>query len=260
MKRNFVRAFVLHDLSKHETTILLVKYVVVNCSATDEVMVYGSNKEKNSNDAFLAYPVDTLGSEYYAVTHSPSEQPCEMMVIGVEDGTTVNITYPNNANVGVTYGKVTYGAGDTQTLTLNRFDTYQAQSVGDLSGAHVVSDKPVVMFSGNQLTNVNPLDPNGAGGTRDHMVDQLMPVKTWGKEFGYVATGGRTVGDDIKILVSEDATTIKVSCSSGLSHTFTKDAGEFAEYHSPSSIVCSVSADKPIMLTVITLSGLSGSL
>ena len=50
--------------------------------ATDEVVVYGTNIENYSNDAFLAFPTDVLGTEYYAVCHYPTYTPNEFMVIG----------------------------------------------------------------------------------------------------------------------------------------------------------------------------------
>jgi len=51
-------------------------------SASDEVVVYGTNLEVYSNDAFLGFPVDVLGMEYYTVSHHPTTKECEFMVIG----------------------------------------------------------------------------------------------------------------------------------------------------------------------------------
>lgn len=52
-------------------------------SATDEVVVYGTNLEVYSNDAFLGFPTDVLGMEYYTVSHHPTTKECEFMLIGM---------------------------------------------------------------------------------------------------------------------------------------------------------------------------------
>lgn len=55
---------------------------IVVITADDEVVVYGCNIEAYSNDAFLAFPTDVLGKEYYTVSHHPTTRPCEFMIIG----------------------------------------------------------------------------------------------------------------------------------------------------------------------------------
>jgi hypothetical protein len=75
-------------------------------SADDEVVIYGVNKEQYSNDAFLGLPTDVLGMEYYAVTWYPPSQQCELMVVGVVDGTTVLFTFPSSMpSNAVTYNR-----------------------------------------------------------------------------------------------------------------------------------------------------------
>ena len=62
--------------------------------ASREVSVYSVNKEQKSTDAYISLPVDVLGREYYAMTYVDE---AEVMVVGTEDDTTVNITWPSHA-------------------------------------------------------------------------------------------------------------------------------------------------------------------
>ncbi|KAL4221521.1 hypothetical protein ACF0H5_019778 [Mactra antiquata] len=228
----------------------------VYITASDEVVVYGVNVEPYSNDAFLAFPLDVIGNDYYAVSHYPSEQPCEFMILGAYDRTDITIKYGPHSGISVSYGGTTYGPGSTQTITLNRFDTYQAQTYGDLTATHITGTKNFILLTGNQLTNINPHSRDGSGGTRDTLVDQMMPVKTWGKEFGFVATPDRSTGDEIKFVGSEDGTSIRLECADGTGVSLTVDEGTYTQYITDSGTVCHVLADKPIMVILFVVSQL----
>ena len=78
----------------------------MHVTATGEISVYSVNKELKSTDAYISLPVDVLGTEYYAITYIAE---AELLVVGTQDNTTVNIMWPTGAgptNVeldGVTY-------------------------------------------------------------------------------------------------------------------------------------------------------------
>ena len=209
-------------------------------TADDEVVMYGVNKERYSNDAYLALPTDVLGQEYYLVTWYPPSRQTEMMMVGINDTTTVQIQLPSaiGGNT-ITYNGATYGAGDTITDTLDRFDTLQLVSSGDLTGAYVTSDKPIGVLSGNQKTKI------GSGGSSDHLCEFLIPVSQWGKNFITVPIPLRTVGDYFKFIASEDMTTVNIT--GGYTETFTiSTRGEFVERMIDSTAHCKVTADKAI--------------
>ena len=107
----------------------------ISVTADAEIACYGANKETLSNDGFLGLPVDVLGTDYYAVVHSPPSEKSEIGIAATEDGTTVTLTLPtNNGIVDVTFQGKTYHAGDIIIVTLNMFQTLQLQSTGDLTG------------------------------------------------------------------------------------------------------------------------------
>ncbi|CAG2227544.1 Hemicentin-1 [Mytilus edulis] len=217
-------------------------------SASDEVVIYGVNKERFSNDAFLGVPTDVLGTEYYAVTWYPASQQCELAVAGVIDNTVVSFTFPASMSSSVTYDGVSYSGGSTLTVTIHQFDSIQLiNSNADLTGTYIHSDKKIAAFSGNKKTII------GTGTSSDHLVEQLTPVGTWGKNFITVPIPLRTTGDYFKYIASEAGTTVTIS--GGFTETLTlANAGDFEERLVPSTAYCYVSADKAIKVVQFCLS------
>lgn len=114
---------------------------------------------------------------------------------GVYDNTKVNFTFPNNnANISVFFGGQRYENGDTLAVTLNRFQAFQVQCEGDLTGTRVTSSRPVGVTSGNKRTRV------GKGSSSDHLVEMIPPVNTWGRRFVTVPLKERQTGDYFRIL------------------------------------------------------------
>ena len=64
------------------------------CRSGVDIVVYGVNKEKFSNDAFLVYPESSLGTDHYVCTWSPSTLPTEFAVVSTSDGTVVSCLKP----------------------------------------------------------------------------------------------------------------------------------------------------------------------
>lgn len=108
-------------------------------TADAEVACYGANKETLSNDVFLGLPVDALGTDYYAVVHSPPLAKTEIGLASTADATDVTITLPSgNGAVDVTFQGQTYHQGDVIHATLQKYETLQIQSTGDLTGRLIV--------------------------------------------------------------------------------------------------------------------------
>lgn len=166
-------------------------------TSDEEVVVYGVNKEAFSTDGFLALPVDVLGTEYYAATWVTSGVAM-IGLAGVENDTTV--TFSLRPGLSVYVDGTPYQ--DSLTINLDRYSTYSLQSLSDLTGTHIVSDKPIAAFSGNNRTSIGP------GTSEDTLVEQLMPVNTWGKVFALVPTPRIEHGDYVVIVASENDTQV----------------------------------------------------
>ena len=209
------------------------------------VSVYQLNKRSFSADAAVIIPTKALDTEYIVLAHIEPEderatptRDSEFLVVATEDGTVIDITPSGNTND----GRI---AGETFQITLDAGQTYQVQSEDDdLTGSRVVSVggaaggcQKIAVFGGNQWTNVG-----GCGDARDHLIEQMFPVSTWGEKFLYVPYATRFGGDYVKIVASEDETRISISGEDIIE----LDA---AEYHVIKALdgVREVVSDKPIM-------------
>jgi hypothetical protein len=84
---------------------------------------------------------------------------------------------------------------------------FKVVSNSSFTGTRLVSNHPVNVFSGAKKVAVKD---TMTGSSSDHLVEQMMPVDTWGKDFFTISTPDRTVGDYFKIVASEDNTEISL--------------------------------------------------
>ncbi len=103
----------------------------------------------------------------------------------------------------------------TQTVTLNQGETYLLRDLADggfgkgpdLTGSIITSTKPVAVFGGNRATFI----PNQFFAA-DHLVEQLPPTNTWGREFVTMPLStGSTRGDRFRFLAQADNTELTVN-------------------------------------------------
>lgn len=150
--------------------------------AEDEVTLYGANIRTMSADAFMSLPTDVLSGRYivlaypngYAQGFDDYDMPSEFVVIATKNGTTVNITSPAEIN--------RRPAKQSFAVRLDSGQAYFAQSSlngpQDVSGTIINADKPVAVYGGTKRSSIPVL----VGNYRDHLVEQLPPLETWGNE------------------------------------------------------------------------------
>ncbi|CAI7992696.1 IgGFc-binding protein [Geodia barretti] len=149
--------------------------------------------EYSSSDTYQLLPCVYLPSknyEYYAISVAkeirvlieegeefilPPTGNSTVVLIASEDSTTVTIT--PSQNVEMIKGTTT-PAGTSLKLTIGQREAVFLSSHEDLTGTHVVSDKPLALFSGHECGNM-PFDLQFC----DHMVEQISPIATWGIKF-----------------------------------------------------------------------------
>jgi RHS repeat-associated protein len=176
--------------------------------ALDEISVYALSFMPFGSDAFMALPVDTLGTEHIIASYSGGNglRSSQLAVVGVENGTTVTIT-PSVTFAG-------HPAGVPFSVTLNAGDTYGLESgtgltifqtAPDLTGTIITATKPVVVYGGHRAIEV----PNGFSAA-NHLVDQLPPMETWGRRFVTVPLATRSNGDTYRFIAGQDGTEVRV--------------------------------------------------
>ena len=181
----------------------------ISINADQDISVYGVNRQSASTDGFLAIPVDVLGNEYvvagYGYYVGPStEYLNEFLIISVNDNTDVSIHF--GINVLLVYESVTYKSNDYLNITLQKFQTFQLQSLHPLTGTYIVSSSPIAVFSGSRCTTVG-------GGACDHLCSQLYPISKWGKTFVLSPSPDRIINpsDTFVFISSEDNTKITIT-------------------------------------------------
>ena len=156
-------------------------------TSEDDITVYALNQAVTTSDAFLVLPTDVLGKNYFVMAYNSdgsnflqkfSWTPSQFGIVAVEDNTEVQIipsspTHKSQMNV--------------QNIKLNRGETYFVQSLitendpfNDLTGTEIISSNPIAVFSGHQRAKI-PYDLVGESFSRDCLIEQLPPVKVWGK-------------------------------------------------------------------------------
>ena len=153
---------------------------------------------------------------------------------------------------------------------MNAFETFQVQARCpgqskskrrncrfDLTGSVITSSEPIHVFSGNVRTFIE----TGEGLSRDHLVEELVPVDRWGKEFGFVSIPGRVVGDLLSVMAVKGETTTVTLYSENFGdeteETFTLPTadGKVHMYKQlPSAQRYFLKSDKPLSVTQLTKS------
>lgn len=210
-------------------------------TATEEITVFGVNKEQFSTDGFVSFPTDSLGTEYILVTRSSEG---EFMIIGVTNGTIVKITLPTflSTNLAVSYHDNNYINGDVFTVYLDRYQTFHCyQKNGDFTGTKIIANHPVSVFSGAKSVAVSETEKSA-----DHLVEQMIPVSMWGTKFVTISTSGRDIGDYFRIIASEDSTTISVPGDTN----YTINATEYIQLNVDTGDYQMVTSDKAAMVVM----------
>ena len=153
--------------------------------ADDTISVYAANYNHNSFDVTVVLPVNALDDDYMIQTYTPTMNS-EFVIVATEDNTVVEIT-PSKALMGG------HAARHTYTITMQRGQTYLGISrlggvLGDLSGSVIKArdGKRIAVFNGNVCAMV-PTDNSYT----DHLVEQAMGVKYWGRSFALTSTQGQ---------------------------------------------------------------------
>lgn len=180
VERDSILSFRLPDEAQVLNQSGIVNDNAVIVETDKPVSLFISNYIFNSADISVVYPKNALGFEYFAICRSrfpsPVQAPSEIIIVAVEDNSTIEITPTGNLRS----GQLTNVPFE---ITLQKGQTYHIQSFQEITGTQMrsvrkgqESCKPFAVFSGEMS------GPIGASST-DHMFEQLTPAQTWGKEF-----------------------------------------------------------------------------
>ncbi|MSU60791.1 MAG: hypothetical protein EXS31_00075 [Pedosphaera sp.] len=216
----------------------------IHVTATAPVGIHGMSKVKFSSDGYLALPTEALGTEYFVLAYGneqagvPELDGTQFAIVATEPDTTVivipgAVTGPHAAGVPF---PVPLGAGETYQL--------RASGVGaDLTGTHILSDKPIGVFGGHACANVR----SASSSFCDYVVEQLPPVNRWAAEFYLRRLATRSKGDTVRVLAGYDNTIVSVNGAP----VATLAAGGFYETVRPASAAVNgtqITASRPVLV------------
>ncbi len=218
----------------------------------NDVTVYAHTQAVTTSDAFLVLPYDNVGLEYYVMSYSSDGRysltstlqrtPSQFLIVATQNNTVVEIETP--------VATFKHPAGK-QTIRLNKGYSYLVQAKfgtvkrnPDLTGTHIVSDKPIAVFGGHQRANIPVTDSKGT--SRDCLVEQIPSVSTWGKNAFLIPPHepndiNSQRGSLYRVLACQDNTRITIN------GTMVKilNKGEF--YESPLTSPAVLTASQPIL-------------
>ncbi|HEV7765256.1 MAG TPA: hypothetical protein VGQ76_09660 [Thermoanaerobaculia bacterium] len=172
----------------------------VHVTSLAPITLHGSLYRSQSADAFMALPVDAIGTDYVLMSWGPGlGVGSELVVVATENDTTVTITPTINA--------ASRTAGVPFQLVLQQGQTYflaPAGGDGDLTGSTIVSDKPISVFGGHSCGEVPTADTDFC----DSLIEQMFPTSAWGQTFMTMPLATRTGGEIVRVLASQSGTEV----------------------------------------------------
>ena len=195
--------------------------------------------------------------EYYAVSPTSNVGSSQILLVGCDNDINIIIT-PSEAvslpsdTQSSTDQLVNVSKGTPHHVVLHQGQTlYFGAPLIDLTGTHIVSNKPLTVISGHECGQV----PIGVDYC-EHMTQQIPPTVTWGKQFLLVPFEHRQSGQYTKLVTSQDYTTITISCNGSTTNVviINSKGGNYTFFFS-SSQYCHIQANKPIIVVLFATGG-----
>jgi hypothetical protein len=220
-----------------------------------EYQLGGSNSF--TNDASLLVPVNAWTGDYWvAIRNTLNGLPGAYAVVASQDDTTVDVT-PSATGMIVSGGGGIANDGTGQAI-LDQGDVLIVLSaaggggpdISDLTGTHVVADKPIEVISAHQCTYV-PYNITAC----DHLEESNLPYESLAKEYIVTTPLVKPQGQDpftkarmVRVIATEADTTITYDPPQGGAPTSLASAGDYFEIAATDADF-KVSADKKIVVS-----------
>ena len=192
---------------------------VTTDNASELISVFGLNHHQVSSDGFLALPshaYETSGIStfiYFVFSTSTGFLVSRFLIVPTQDNTTISVlpahsvSFPDGfaTNPSPPLG---IAAGSTGIMTGQAGQTILIESIDDLTGTIIESDKPISVFTGHECGLV----PSALTAC-DHLVEQVPPHVTWGTVFLTAPLGLRQSGEHYRVGSIYDGTEVTVTCT-----------------------------------------------
>jgi hypothetical protein len=177
-----------------------------------DISVYFMSRNPYTSDGMYVIPAIGWGKEYVITSYSALlvdprvDYPSEFTVVANQNNTVVTVVPSQDVRRTAEPTKPYHKKGSPFTITLQRGECLQVQTVFDLGGSDldltgtVVTANNPVGIVGASVCPFIPSDPYC-----DHILDMLPPVRTWAKTYYTLPFFGRVVGGDSFYLIGSKA-------------------------------------------------------
>lgn len=185
----------------------------VKVTSEHPIVLYVVCKYAYTSDGFLAVPKSGLGTEYVVASYNDlggqiNQMPPIATIVAAYDNTNIEITMGGDeiSQILLADGSIINPNDKISNIVLNEGDVFLFTSNGDfqdITGSRIVGDKPFSLISGHYCANV-PLTNRWC----DYMVEQQLPIDTWGYKYHIPAYNPRRYNGIVRIFASEPNTTV----------------------------------------------------
>ena len=254
-KLDYNKGLWVHTLSSERT----VSLSVMKHAATDML-----------TDSYLALPPVTYPNlqeyefyvnSYYWNNRILTNYSSSIVVVGNKVNTSVTITPSQRVEIpphflSPGYPQSVLNAGESYTVLIQQMETLHLESIYDLTGTKIVSNKPLTVLGSHECADV----PVGVQFC-DYLVEQFSPTVTWGRVFLMTSLHSRLTGERYKITAMKSLTSITVRCvvegesAPEVGHVtmLLNASGDVREFELGKDRYCSVIANKPIQVVQYSL-------
>ena len=219
------------------------------CTDTNiDLITIGMNNEDGSVDAFLSFKLSNVleASTFIIITPDTDTSLTtanNFIITAFYNDTEVEVI----SNLTVRYAiSGSWSSKNNTKYTLNSFDYLSITAKVDLTGTEIRTNKPASVFSGHHCPNI----PIGVRAC-DHVVEQIPPVSSWGRQLVVTAFQRNVPGDIVKIVASENNTEITVKClNDNVPEIVVQkvlNGSEHLRFQLPSIGTCLINSSHPIL-------------
>ncbi len=200
-------------------------------------LFYGAD---SVTDGSLMYPVSRYGTNFKLhnyIFDNPSGNQ-RSTIIASEDNTQVTIS----AFASV-FG---FANGSTISFTLDKGEQYTIKSsTYGYVGGFVESSNPITVFEYSRQTIGIFVSGVTTTNAYDYMIEQSLPISTWGREYVLVSSPNRLITDVFSVAAWTESTVVQVN---GVTVATLNRGQTYTSTLSPTFSAAIVSASKPVMV------------
>ena len=220
-------------------------------TSSDRVTVIGQTLAEFSIGTFLCLPITNFCVDeyvYYGIS-VPSGRSgsfnSSILVVGTEDNTMMKLTVTQPVTISVSNSTDDLTAGIQYSFVINKLQTVLIESVDDLTGTKIVTDKPVSVLSGHECGYVPKISSSC-----DQLIEQVPPTTLWGRVY-YTAPLATRRSYTIKVLAAYNSTVVDIYCNN-TRESYNISEGESVNKALSLQEYCAINSSKEVLVVQLS--------